>query len=82
MKEMIYIEWLDSMLGSSGWQDLSDFSTDIPTMKSVGFLIYETDSLVALAGSISYETPHSCYQGTGIITIPKCSIMHRKELNP
>jgi hypothetical protein len=45
--------------------------------ETVGFLISETDDLISLANSISYETERTHEQANGIMTIPKVCITER-----
>lgn len=71
------IEWLDSQGVLSGWQDLKEFEPTMPTMKSIGFVVFENDQMVSLCGNVGDETPSTLFQGNGIMTIPKVCIQKR-----
>lgn len=74
MKELLQIEWVDSSGVQGGWQFLEDFNTELVKVTSVGFLVKETEELIALSLNYGKETINSPEQINGVITIPKCAI--------
>ena len=80
MKPLLYLTWRDSYGASPGWERLDEFTASPLVVESVGFSVYEDDQLLCLAGSYAPESEHTAEQANGIITIPKCSIVSRKEI--
>jgi len=78
-KYINYIEWIDSFGCSSGWSEIQPIETVLICM-SVGFVVSENDKTISLANSVAYETEDTKEQANGIMTIPKVSIISRKEL--
>ena len=74
-----YIEWIDSFGCSSGWSEIKPIETVLICV-SVGFVVSENDKTISLANSVAYETEDTKEQANGIMTIPKVSIISRKEL--
>lgn len=75
--KLLLIDWIDAVGGKGDWTDISTLKErTLPTIQSVGFLILETDELVALSPHIDSENE----LGFGEITIPKSQIKKRKVL--
>ena len=75
----IYIEWIDSCGGSARWQFEEDIIHEVLTIKTLGFLIKENDTLISVANSIAPETEHQTAQINGVMTIPKIAITKRTD---
>lgn len=75
MKEKASITWHDSYGVTSGWKDISDYSANLLTVTSLGFIIFEDKDLIALAHNYAEETENTCKQANGIMVIPKCCIV-------
>ena len=73
----IEIEWLDSM-HDSGWQKFSNFdpSENLLKHKTMGYLIYESKTLVAVCQSFGVEREDPTIDN--VMQIPKCAI---KKIN-
>lgn len=80
MRKSVYIEWVDSYGCTPSWMDLNGYEASLPTMKTIGWVIYENDNLVSICGNISEETEYTLFQGNGIMTIPKRCIISIKEI--
>ena len=66
------IKWLDAV-ASAGWDDVPKE----PTMNtSVGFVVYETEDYIQLAGTL--DSMSSCYNNS--ITIPWGMVVEHQEL--
>lgn len=79
--KMLHIEWYDSQMGQSRWQDISEYKAEMPVMKSMGRVIEDTDTHITLCPHIGEETETAAYQGYGILSIPKCCIKIMKEMS-
>lgn len=78
--KLLKVEWLDSHMPSSGWKPMDNMDTpvDMPIV-TVGFLISQTKTMIRLAASVGdFGTENE--QVTGIISIPKCCILRKKEI--
>ena len=74
-ENLIYIEWLDSQVGNSRtWADISDYEAELPTHQSIGWVIEDKPTYYTIVPHIADETNTSLFQGTGIMSIPKCCI--------
>lgn len=78
--KLVYIEWEDSRLPTSKWSWLSDYE-DIETVTcvSIGYLIKETKTAIALASDFGDITQEEM-QVTGISQIPKSAIRFKRIL--
>lgn len=74
MKKILQVEWVDSSGVQGGWQFLEDFETELVRVSSVGYLVKETEELIALSTNLGERTVNSPEQINGVITIPKCAI--------
>jgi hypothetical protein len=75
-----HIKWLDSYGCTSTWRPIEPIET-LMECETVGFVVSETEEIISLANSISYETEHTHEQANGIMTIVKKCIIKRKKLN-
>ncbi len=51
--EMVLIEWLDCISQNSpGWHDLDFINEPFPVIKTVGFIVKDTDKELAVVGDI------------------------------
>lgn len=80
MDSIKLIEWTDSFGGSIGWQDVSGFKPEQVIIQSVGFVLYEDDTMISLAANYSKETNITGEVVDGTMTIPKCCIKKITEL--
>lgn len=80
MKEprLHYAEWIDSA-ASGRWTRLDDFKEGAAYIKTIGWLCFEDDECITLAGSYGPETEHVSGQVNCFVTIPKVSL---KEFYP
>ena len=73
------IDWVDSRLPSNKWEHVTDLTEcTICHCLSVGFVVQEDKEMIALASSVA-DTDKDL-QATGIIVIPKVSILLRQLL--
>lgn len=82
--ELQLIEWVDSFGCSSTWSPTDSIKEDIKPYicTSVGFVVFENDSLVVVVPHIAPEDKElgSKEQGCGDMAIPKSAILKRKTL--
>ena len=78
MKKLLYIRWQDHHnFSSAEWRDFEDFDEIKSfTVDSVGWLMNETKTHVALAAHCSFDTE----QATGEMMILKKTIIERREI--
>ena len=73
--KLVFIDWIDSNLAIGGWEHLNNLEPLKPVLiKSVGFLLGETDAYKTIALSISQTMVF------GRTTIPTCAIQRIKEV--
>ena len=74
-EKLLYVVWQDAVhCSGDGWIDKQEYVPDKTHVESVGFLVYEDDDCVVLAGS-NYET-HFASE----ILIPKKMIFDQQVL--
>ena len=78
--KLVLVAWEDSQGVLSGWQRLEDFTAEVPTVYSIGWVVRENEKMISVCGNIGEETESTAYQGNGIMTIPKTCILSVKEL--
>ena len=73
--EAIYVRWIDSS-GIDGWvnRDSLEFSDQMQTIETVGYLVEEHNDRIVVASSVSKEQINSP------LIIPKIAILERKTL--
>ena len=74
------IKWYDSYGVTTGWEDISSFTANPLVIESIGFVVFENESVLALASNYADETEHTPKQANGVMTIPKCCITERIDL--
>lgn len=78
---MIYIEWMDSMVSTSGWAFNEDIRTDsMLTCKTVGFVFYEDSEQILLCGDYLNDPARKESQNNRRITIPKRCITYMQDI--
>jgi hypothetical protein len=73
------IKWLDSYGCTNSWRPIEKITEKL-ICETIGYVISETDELISLANSISYETEETIEQANGVMTIPKVSIIEEMEI--
>jgi len=75
------VAWMDSRCPTDSWARVRDFgSVNALSMVSVGFIIKETDEEILVAPHVGIEDVVEDTQVSGVITIPKVSIVSRETL--
>jgi hypothetical protein len=78
--KLVQVEWEDSARPISAWQWIDDYELpNIVRCVSVGFLIANTKSAIALAPNLG-DTQQERIQACGIIRIPRSAIRTFCEL--
>ena len=72
---LVYIEWEDSMAGTSGWCETAGAKPSVNVIRSVGWLLYDGKDCKMVVPHLS-EPDHANAkeQGCGDMTIPASSI--------
>jgi len=79
--KLVRVAWEDSARPISQWQWVDDYQMpETVTCVSVGYLIAETKKAVALAPNLG-DIEHDRQQASGIIRIPRRSIMKMEVLS-
>ncbi|OOZ41651.1 hypothetical protein BOW53_02945 [Solemya pervernicosa gill symbiont] len=79
---LVLVEWLDSRQPLGQWQYLSEFDEPEATpCVSVGFLIHEGASVVALAPNMADINDERSIQASGVIRIPTTCVTRICELS-
>jgi hypothetical protein len=68
---VIYVEWVDAV-SDGGWED--DIKVDIHPVRTIGYLVAETNDGICLASTVSGEMTNARMH------IPKAWIVKRKEV--
>ena len=79
------IEWIDAYGVGSDWVHLKDFKKSEPKpllCKSIGWVLYEDDSLVVIVSHLTGVNSTCDQQACGDMTIPKVSIVKRRPVAP
>lgn len=71
--ELYYAQWLDSN-ATSGWTELKDFNEPCATIKTIGWLIFESDESITIAGSIAIPEENIPAQANCFVTIPRVAL--------
>jgi hypothetical protein len=80
MRNIVYIEWYDSYGCSSRWEDVKTQTGGVMLVKTIGFVVYEDEAMIKIAGSYGEETDDTIEQCNGVMAIPKCCIKTTKEV--
>jgi hypothetical protein len=71
---LVLVEWEDSSQPVSAWQWVDDYQLpEIVKAVSVGFLIAQTKTAIAVAPNLGDTTKENC-QASGIIRIPRSAV--------
>ena len=77
---LVAVEWEDSQRPLPAWQWLDEFTLpDSVRCVSVGFLVAESESAVALAANLG-DVGQERAQGCGIIRIPRSAVIRIADL--
>jgi hypothetical protein len=77
---LVAVEWEDSQRPLPAWQWLDEYDLpDAVRCLSVGFLVAETDSALALAANLG-DIKQNRAQGCGIIRIPRSAVLRIADL--
>lgn len=72
---LVYIEWADSMTGTSGWGETDGAKPSLATVRSVGWLVYDGKDCKLIVPHLSASNhPNAKQQGCGDMTIPTSAI--------
>lgn len=78
-KKLVHIVWADSSSpASGGWVDIEDLDTKYAEIHSVGFVLYEDDKSITIAGHLHGFDETSQYAGS--MNIPKSCIINADEI--
>ncbi|MBA4180245.1 MAG: hypothetical protein C0506_06600 [Anaerolinea sp.] len=72
---LVTIEWMDARVAKGGWVNIGEYEPSLITCRSVGFVVSETDDLIALASTLN-----SAGQSMPTVVIPKAWIVSRRLL--
>lgn len=75
MKEILYVEWIDAT-ATSAWSAFDSEDLKPHHIKSVGFLVKETDQFLSLAAAVGGD------ECNAVINIPKPWITRRQLVCP
>ncbi len=73
---IVYIEWIDSRGTHSSWTELDDMAHDPCIIKSVGYVVNETENSIHIVPHIGTDPE----QGCGDMVIPKVAIILQYKL--
>ena len=84
--KLVEISWIDSENWKSGWDYIEDvvkhytaFGHDV--MRSLGYIIGETDECVMLAGDLQFNESWGVSRANRICSIPKVCILKIKKVD-
>ena len=77
MKELVYIEWVDSFGCSPDWAEIvPDMKPELLVCKSVGWLFYDGPDCKVIVPHITSEGhSQTAQQGCGDMTIPSKAVL-------
>lgn len=78
-ENIVWVKWIDSS-GCSGWKSEADLKARrVSTIVSVGFVLQETDTVIALVQNVDKDEPGPGQKGEDyacdLITIPRVAII-------
>ena len=77
---LVAVRWLDSRRPAGAWLRLSDFEPEgACDCLSVGYVVYEDDTLLAIAPNIA-DADSEDPQISGTIEIPVCAVVEKQML--
>lgn len=72
---LVYVEWEDSAVGTTGWGETAGAAPSVVTVRSVGWLVYEAKDCKLIVPHLSqHDHADAKQQGCGDMTIPASSI--------
>lgn len=75
--KVIWVRWIDSV-GTDAWESLEDFdAAQSQQCESVGWLLEETEDVIALTHSIGIDGHGDPESSCGYIIIPKVAIQQQ-----
>lgn len=77
--KLVLVEWVDSA-GTNGWTFLEGARWEPVHCFTVGWLIYESSSIITVAPHLSDPEAMVDLQASGVMTIPKVAIVKRKVI--
>lgn len=79
-EEMVMIKWADSAASCLNWHWESEWTTDVVTIISIGFLIRETNDTITIIPNISLPKDGEERQGRGELTVPRQTIISMERI--
>ncbi len=73
--DLVAVEWIDSFGCPAGWEFEDEVEPAVTTVKTIGFLLKETDDFLFLVPHIS--TTNGRRQLAGHLAVPKLQIVQR-----
>lgn len=79
IKDIIYLEWIDCEQYLEPWINIKDVGMEPALIRSVGYLIKETETYIIIAACIDNDTyehgpDHKDAYFSRVMKIPKCQI--------
>ena len=79
--KLVNVKWVDSFGVTSSWEDIDDIDISEMVVKSVGYVVKESDDCIAIAANITMGDHTVCRpQACGVMTIPIVTIVEMKEM--
>lgn len=76
LKTPVIVRWRDSYGVKSGWTERdADYKPSELIVESVGWVLSESDTMIALSHNRAKATTDTPMQDNGIMAIPKCAII-------
>ena len=82
LMRLVLIEWLDSYGCTTGWKSLDDVTPDVLTVRSVGWLLHDTELVKVIVPHLVEPNAETriAAQGRGDMTIPCAAIISVKDI--
>ncbi len=74
--DLVYIEWIDSRGVSASWDHLESLDSELCTIKSVGWVLKQTEDLIHIVPHLGHDPD----QGCGDMVIPTNCIIKKRNL--
>lgn len=79
--DAVRITWDDSSHHPQGWEFVDAIDPCVTRCETLGFIVAENASSVVVAGSVGRDGSGKITQASGMITIPRCAIVHEEFLD-
>lgn len=79
---LVYVQWADSIQPTSAWQWISEPQPKVVHCTTVGQVLRETSDELVMALSVGWSAENKPDQATGVMAIPKRSIVRRVNVWP